>query len=163
MSPCEVTWTRGQDGSSITAPAFAARAPLRKVGPRLMVTLANLGEWSLVIYFEGVSVKMFPKNMKTYHIMKRTKVMHWGLSAIRLLTSSSSSGVMGAAFRTTDKRFTCSAGSFSNMTCYSSITQTLDNIGLSSGNDINLPWRRSQEEGKWSPPVSILSSHDRRI
>ena len=37
-----LTWTRGQEGSSITAPAFAARAPLRKVGPRLTVTLANL-------------------------------------------------------------------------------------------------------------------------
>ena len=41
-----LTWTRGQDGSSITAPAFAARAPLRKVGPRLTVTLANLEEIS---------------------------------------------------------------------------------------------------------------------
>ena len=37
-----VTWTRGQDGSSMTAPALAAKAPLRKVGPRFTVTLANL-------------------------------------------------------------------------------------------------------------------------
>ena len=32
--------------------------------------------------------------------------MHWGLSFIRLMVSSSSSGVMGAAFSTTDSRFT---------------------------------------------------------
>ena len=38
--------------------------------------------------------------------MKRTKVMHWGLSFIRLMVSSSSSGVIGAAFSTTDSRFT---------------------------------------------------------
>ena len=38
----KLAWTRGQEGSSITAPAFAARAPLRNVGPRLTVTLANL-------------------------------------------------------------------------------------------------------------------------
>ena len=38
--------------------------------------------------------------------MKSTKVMHWGLSFIRLMVSSSSSGVIGAAFSTTDSRFT---------------------------------------------------------
>ena len=38
----KLAWTRGQEGSSITAPAFAARAPLRNVGPKLTVTLANL-------------------------------------------------------------------------------------------------------------------------
>ena len=37
-----VTWTRGQLGSSMTAPALAASAPLRKVGPRFTVTEANL-------------------------------------------------------------------------------------------------------------------------
>ena len=89
----------------------------------------------------------------TYHIMNRTKVIHWGLSAIKLLTSSSSSGVMGAAFRTTERRLTCRADSISIMLVLLS----------SSRNEINLPWRRSQEEGKWSPLASILSSHGRRI
>ena len=43
------TCTKGQDGSSMAAPAFAARAPLRKVGPRLTVTLANLTH-KMIIY-----------------------------------------------------------------------------------------------------------------
>ena len=37
-----LTWTKGQDGSSRTASELAARAPLRKVGPRFTVILANL-------------------------------------------------------------------------------------------------------------------------
>ena len=42
--------------------------------------------------------------------MKRTKEMHCGLSFIRLVrSSSSSSGVIGAAFSTTDSRFTWAA------------------------------------------------------
>ena len=38
-----LTCTRGHDGSSMTVSAFAAKAPLRNVGPRFTVTLANLG------------------------------------------------------------------------------------------------------------------------
>ena len=38
-----ITWTRGQEGSWMCASAFAARAPLRKVGPRFTVMLENLG------------------------------------------------------------------------------------------------------------------------
>ena len=108
-----------------------------------MVTLANLAERWVVGGVRGGQI--------TYHIMNRTKVMHWGLSAIKLLTSSSSSGVMGAALRTTERRFTCS-------NAMSVVPAFLDYI-----NDINLPWRLWQEEGKWSPQASILSSHGRRI
>ena len=41
-NPPPVTCTSGQLGSSMTAPALAASAPLRKVGPRFTVTEANL-------------------------------------------------------------------------------------------------------------------------
>ena len=43
-----VTWTSGQLGSSMTAPALAASAPLRKVGPRFTVTEANLSIQSVI-------------------------------------------------------------------------------------------------------------------
>ena len=36
------TWTIGQEGSWTWSSRFAARAPLKKVGPRLIVMLANL-------------------------------------------------------------------------------------------------------------------------
>ena len=45
---CLVTWTSGQLGSSMTAPALAASAPLRKVGPRFTVTEANLHMQSVI-------------------------------------------------------------------------------------------------------------------
>ena len=38
----EWTWTMGQEGSCTCPSLLAASAPLRKVGPRLMVMLANL-------------------------------------------------------------------------------------------------------------------------
>ena len=46
-SELKITWTRGHDGSWIWASAFAARAPLRKVGPRLTVMLENLENWPI--------------------------------------------------------------------------------------------------------------------
>ena len=45
---CLVTCTSGQLGSSMTAPALAASAPLRKVGPRFTVTEANLSIQSVI-------------------------------------------------------------------------------------------------------------------
>ena len=47
LSNQAITWTRGHDGSWMWASAFAARAPLRKVGPRLTVMLENLENWPI--------------------------------------------------------------------------------------------------------------------
>ena len=57
-SRCPVTWTSGQLGSSMTAPALAASAPLRKVGPRFTVTEANLHILSVscVLFDDGCSL-----------------------------------------------------------------------------------------------------------
>ena len=79
--PC-LTWTRGHDGCSMCASALAASAPLRKVGPRLMVMLEN-------------------------QIMNRPKETHCGLSFRReRVSSESSSGRMGASLRTVVRRLT---------------------------------------------------------
>ena len=52
-------------------------------------------------------VRSFATSGQFYQIMKRPKAMHCGLSFMRLVTSSSpSSGMIGAAFSTTESRFT---------------------------------------------------------
>ena len=88
----------------LIVPALAARAPERKVGPKLTITLANLAsETTIISHF----LTHLLTHLLTYQIMKRPKVMHWGLSLTRRATSSSSSsGRMGASFKITDRRFT---------------------------------------------------------
>lgn len=115
--------------SNVSIPALAARAPERKVGPKLTITLANLHQiirncnnfsltnsftFSLTCFLDNPLAYSFTNvlapfltGLLTYQIMKRPKVMHWGLSLTRRATSSSSSsGRMGASFKITDKRFT---------------------------------------------------------
>ena len=80
-----LTCTSGHEGSSMWRSALAASAPLRKVGPRLMV-------------------------MEENQIMKRPKATHCGVSRTTSpgssSPSSSSVGITGVAFSTVVRRFT---------------------------------------------------------
>ena len=79
------TWTKGHDGSLMWSSALAARAPLRKVGPKFIVIEEN-------------------------QIIKRPKATHWGLSltisSVSWSASSRSEGTTGVAFKTVVRRFT---------------------------------------------------------
>ena len=79
------TWTRGHEGSLICSSALAARAPLRKVGPRLMV-------------------------MELNQIMNNPNATHCGLSftssSVSMSASSRSLGTTGVALRTVVSRLT---------------------------------------------------------
>ena len=98
-----VTWTMGQDGSWTWSSRFAARAPLRKVGPKLIVILANLQIVNAVRMIRIVKIAIIKKvrmiishvyciftkwsfdiqkcnRSKAHHIMKTPKPTHWLLS-----------------------------------------------------------------------------------
>ena len=92
------------------ASALAARAPLRKVGPRLMVMLEN-------------------------QIMKRPKETHCGLSFRRERVSSvSSSGRMGASLRTVVRRLTVET-----VTRRRKVVSTRAHLLMASHRNIDLP------------------------
>ena len=98
----QVTWTMGQDGSWTWSSRLAARAPLRNVGPKLMVMLANLGIVKVVRRTIIVKIAIIKKvgmiishtasswkwsfevqkynRSKAHHIMKTPKPTHWLLS-----------------------------------------------------------------------------------
>ena len=95
------------------ASALAARAPLRKVGPRLMVMLEN-------------------------QIMKRPKLTHCGLSFSReSVSSESSSGRMGASLRTVVRRLTVET-----VTRSRKVVSTRAHLLMASQRNIDLPMGR---------------------
>ena len=92
------------------ASALAARAPLRKVGPRLMV-------------------------MEENQIMNRPKLTHWGLSFRRdSVSSESSSGRMGASLRTVVSRLTVET-----VTSRRKVVSTRAHLLIASQRNIDLP------------------------
>ena len=87
LSNQAITWTRGHDGSWMWASAFAARAPLRKVGPRLTVMLENLENWP--IYDVAPSS---PHEVNTDNLSWILALQLWGTNTLITATYISSMG-----------------------------------------------------------------------